>query len=483
MIRLDDVLPVKQYYALTEKLMSPEFPWFWANPYIVSTAPKDQLFQFVHHFVAEKNIKSGQYEVVRPIIQAITDRTNIKIKSIIRVKANLIPRIVTCEEWENNLIHQDMKVSGDYISVIYYVNDCDGDTIVYDDDKNTVAARSTPSRNACLIIDSKLWHRSSVPKNNKRRVIINFVFEVESTEIKLVEEPIKYALPLLAITTDNSIVKYDANTNTTLTTVSNLTELTSSELEGLGRSTLRPFGMAVEEEKVYIASNNKLAVYSQQDLSHIESIDVPLYINTHQIIKDGNVIYTCNTSTNTIGIYDIEAKQNWFLDVVTLQYVSLPHEPKHVDEYDTAHVNSLFDAGDKVYFCLHNKGKKSSEYGWIDKATREARIIASTGSCGHNVIVKDDVLYTLSTKTGEMHTVNLSTNKKNAFKIADSTTTFLRGMVYHNGKFIVGCSVNFKTSNNTKHSYLAEIDLIAGTLKKHELPTVLAINDIQVLNG
>jgi uracil-DNA glycosylase len=75
---------------------------------------------------------------------------------------------------------------------------------------------------------------------------------------------------------------------------------------------------------------------------------------------------------------------------------------------------------------------------------------------------------------------SINTKKENRYKVVDPSTTFIRGLIYTNGKFLIGCSVNFKTPNPIKHSYIAEVDIIAGTLKKHDLEGIKAINDMQI---
>ncbi|MEI6531954.1 MAG: DUF6817 domain-containing protein [Chlamydiota bacterium] len=125
--------------------------------------------------------------MVEPIIYYLKKRTDIKIKNFVRIKANLIPRIVQTEEWLENLIHQDMSGEGHFISLIYYIDDSDGETTIYQDDMKTAIEKITPTANKGTLIDSKTWHRSAVPFTHKRRMVINFVFEVESPHISLLD--------------------------------------------------------------------------------------------------------------------------------------------------------------------------------------------------------------------------------------------------------------------------------------------------------
>jgi hypothetical protein len=473
---IENLLPPKQAYELKNIILSKPFNWFW-NDHIVT---KMSLFQFTHSFYKEKTIISKHYNLIIPIIYEITQKTNIKIKAIYRIKANLIPNIVTNKKLESNLIHQD-KIDGNYISVIYYVHDCDGDTIIYANDKKTIVNTNTPKENSCYILNSKTYHRSSIPKKNPRRVAINFIFEVESTDIKLVNGNETKLFPDLVISSDQGFFVYNINKNKFLNKPCFLKELNCKNLEGQGRPTFRPFGIAVDKDSIYIASNNKLGKFNKKTNEFESLVDVPLYLNTHQILKDDDTLYVCNTSTDTIGIYKLNRDYNIFFDVNVLSITNKPLSPiNRRHEKDTRHVNSLFDDGDNIWFCLHNKGLHPSEYGYFNKVTLQAQIVYSSGFAGHGIVIKDNFLYTLSTGTGELIAVDLNTKKENRYKVVDLSTTFIRGLIYTNGKFLIGCSVNFKTLNPIKHSYIAEVDIIAGTLKKHDLEGIQAINDMQI---
>jgi hypothetical protein len=483
---IENLLAPKQAYELQNAILSKPFPWFWGSPNIQAYAPDDELFQLTHTFYSKNTIKSKYYNLINPIVYSIVQKTNINIKSIFRIKANLIPRIVTNNIWENNLTHKDLLDDGNFISVIYYIHDCDGDTVVYDDNKKTVVDRNTPKANSCYILNSKTWHRSSVPKENKRRVVINFVFEVESTDIKLIDKVKKSTYPHIIFTpiTSNNIsyIVYDLNLDKAVHIQKNQPELVCTLLEGQGRPSFRPFGVTTDNNNIYIASNDRLGKFNKQTHLLEKLINIPLFINTHQIIKDTDAVYVANTSTDTIGIYNLTTNQNIFIDVNTLKTTQKPKTPSFYNKQDTRHINSLFDDGANIWFCLHNNGLKPSEYGYFNKTTLQAQIIHSTGYKGHGIIIKDNFLYTLSTGTGELIAVDLNTKKENRYKVVDPNTTFLRGLIYTNGKFLIGCSVNFKILNSIKHSYIAEVDIIAGTLKKHDLEGIRAINDMQVIN-
>ena len=61
-----------------------------------------------------------------------------------------------------------------HFSCIYYVNDSDGDTVFYDNDKNIIK-KVSPKKGRIIFFEGSINHSGSRPKN-KHRIIINFNF-------------------------------------------------------------------------------------------------------------------------------------------------------------------------------------------------------------------------------------------------------------------------------------------------------------------
>ena len=121
---------------------------------------KDTVYQYIHMIPRDGN------ELVRPILDVAYKHLNIKWG--IRIKVNkLLPQDLT-DKQEESLWHKDRDESG-YISLIYYVNDSDGDTEVGD-------YKNTPKAGEMIYFDSNVTHKPSLPTQGER-TIINFIFE------------------------------------------------------------------------------------------------------------------------------------------------------------------------------------------------------------------------------------------------------------------------------------------------------------------
>ena len=169
---IKNFLPTDYVTDLTNVLESQggnntSFPWYFNSR---TGAPiKDVTFkdtsQLVHVFWANprefQNDHVSQYwGLVRPILYFVRDKCDIEYKTIIRVKANLLIPQLNFTEDDFNLPHVDHADKKNYLNIIYFVNDSDGDTFIFDGDPPslTIKQRITPEANSILIFDGDLYH-------------------------------------------------------------------------------------------------------------------------------------------------------------------------------------------------------------------------------------------------------------------------------------------------------------------------------------
>lgn len=138
--------------------------------------------QFVHGIADGNKPMSPMYQTVLPILWFFEKESGRKIKNIMRIKANCLTR--DGDEVKYNPPHIDIYATG-FTSLIYYVDDSDGDTILFDkyiEDGFTdlkIEHRVTPKKGSAFMIDSNQLHSSSCPIKNRSRMVINFVLELE----------------------------------------------------------------------------------------------------------------------------------------------------------------------------------------------------------------------------------------------------------------------------------------------------------------
>jgi hypothetical protein len=138
--------------------------------------------QFVHGITDMNKPVSPMHPLVLPILWFFEKETGLQIKNIMRIKANCLTR--DGFEVKYNSPHIDIYEKG-YTSLIYYINDSDGDTILFDktiDQGFTdlkIIKRVTPKKGNAFMIPSNQLHASSCPIDTKQRMVINFVLELE----------------------------------------------------------------------------------------------------------------------------------------------------------------------------------------------------------------------------------------------------------------------------------------------------------------
>ena len=176
---IDNFLPPSLHAIIKQELLNDFFPWYF-NCSIAYKNDIPHSFQFTHNFYSDDAVNSDWYKTVQPILFIIEEKLNVKLKRVLRIKANLNTQNPLLNPKDN--IHQDLpEECGDakFMTLLYYVNDSDGDTLIFDDDKETITNKITPQDNKAVWFDSKIWHASSPPVENKRRVVINLIVEVE----------------------------------------------------------------------------------------------------------------------------------------------------------------------------------------------------------------------------------------------------------------------------------------------------------------
>lgn len=191
---IDNFMPPSQFSKLQEWILSADFPWFYIEH--VSLDPIDNNIKNVEavetdgyahlFFDREWNTEALTYTRLDDFNNTLEDKLGITRNEIIRSRASIKhPKIGYTEE-NFNLPHVDYFFP--HLSLIYYINDSDGDTRIFNEkftpvsngqnlgisfDTFTVKTTVKPKANRLLIINGLQYHTASNPINSKRRVIFN----------------------------------------------------------------------------------------------------------------------------------------------------------------------------------------------------------------------------------------------------------------------------------------------------------------------
>jgi hypothetical protein len=186
---IDNLLPKRYEEHLEKLLLGEQFPWFlnqWTvQPGYLKKVPEIDkniidVPQFTHRFFLYGDTISPLQSELFPLLILLEKETgNSYVDRLLRVKANLITKQPNFPDNYYNPAHVDDHDSNE--TLLYYVNDSDGDTILFNEkhgsDSLTIKETCSPKRGRCILFDSSFLHSSTPPRNTEFRAVINFVFK------------------------------------------------------------------------------------------------------------------------------------------------------------------------------------------------------------------------------------------------------------------------------------------------------------------
>ena len=193
---IKNLLPKTYADEIEASLCSEKFPWHYnSTTYnkhdvdlgFVFNEETEDTGQFTHSILSRKNQhKSEYFGLIFPILVLLEKETDKEFTSrLVRIKCNLITREANYNENFHNPAHVDVAGLDTAESLVYYVNDSDGDTFMFNEyinpsnkkQKITLKDRVSPEKGKMILFNSTKLHASSPPRINKSRIVINFVFE------------------------------------------------------------------------------------------------------------------------------------------------------------------------------------------------------------------------------------------------------------------------------------------------------------------
>jgi hypothetical protein len=155
---IDNFLHPSDAKKLQEEIMSPMFPWGFADKIAGNeNGYSNQDIYFLHTIYDDNKPCSNTWNMMMPFLDFL------KPKALIRAKVNMY---LPTEELYHHHPHVDQMYP--HYGALYYVNDNDGVTTMHDGTEVESVA------NRLVLFDSSLEHSSSSCTNAQRRVTINF---------------------------------------------------------------------------------------------------------------------------------------------------------------------------------------------------------------------------------------------------------------------------------------------------------------------
>ena len=148
---------------------------------------------FSHGLVIEGQQDSMYWSLFRPILYFFTQKTGVKVNKVIRVRLRLTFQHPDRNEFLFNKPHTDLfEFNQPYKTLVYYINDSDGDTFIFDklfnksedldnaleDIDKKIILQNTPKQGDAIYFDGHQYHAGNSPIKYKHRYVINFDFTV-----------------------------------------------------------------------------------------------------------------------------------------------------------------------------------------------------------------------------------------------------------------------------------------------------------------
>jgi len=190
---LENAIPKSYQDDVEELLYSMEFPWFANHEYFANS---DKYSLGFTHLACNDgpdrpkgSTASPFLNRLLPIWYTMEDMLGQELQKLMRLRCGLL---VPSENSKTIVGNVDTVDAGDephldflcpHWTALYYVNDSDGDTIVYNETKNsneyTELTRSSPKKGKIFIFNGEHYHSSSKPTFGYSRCVLTFNFTTD----------------------------------------------------------------------------------------------------------------------------------------------------------------------------------------------------------------------------------------------------------------------------------------------------------------
>ena len=192
-ISKENALPRAYQDEIERLLYSMDFPWFANHEHFLNT--NTYSLGFTHLALNDGpdlpkgTTASTYFNQLLPIWYTMGDILGKELGKLLRLRCGLLVPSMSSNTIISNV---DTVAGGDEAHIdflcphwtgLYYVNDSDGDTVVYNEtkpsDNYTVLTTSTPKKGKMFIFNGKHYHSSSKPTEGYYRCVLTFNFTTE----------------------------------------------------------------------------------------------------------------------------------------------------------------------------------------------------------------------------------------------------------------------------------------------------------------
>ena len=174
----DDCVSRDVIYEIEKVLLEREYRWSYIGHTVTPSSPDPQMSHILFAYdpltqLKVNYIKSKFSYVLNYLFEDINKNTDLNLseRTLYRAKSTILfpPSKKQKQESDIHIDYDEIEVD----NLLYYVNDSDGDTILYENDKKTVMKRISPKAGRFVYFDGDIPHCASRPVENLKRMVIN----------------------------------------------------------------------------------------------------------------------------------------------------------------------------------------------------------------------------------------------------------------------------------------------------------------------
>lgn len=158
------------------------------NPYL---DPNVSDYGGFYHLLFDEGIpRSESINLFAPILENYCKIFKKEILEIFRIRMRFTHPIPNHTHTKYAAPHVDFKSDKDFTTMVYYVDNSDGDTILFSklhlpgveeynpiiEEKLTEVFRQTPKKGEAIVFNGHRYHAGNYPINYGKRIVINFDF-------------------------------------------------------------------------------------------------------------------------------------------------------------------------------------------------------------------------------------------------------------------------------------------------------------------
>jgi len=148
------------------------FPWYFNEKITTHEVEKGDKNSGFSNLIYdwEREYQSEHFDMLIPILYESLDKIGLVLRDLLRVRVGMFVKN-QCGD-NHHLPHVDYDF--DHHTMLYYVIDSDGPTYIWGDKEYKI----DPKKGRCVFFPGNLFHASSTPKDNPKRIVINYNFKI-----------------------------------------------------------------------------------------------------------------------------------------------------------------------------------------------------------------------------------------------------------------------------------------------------------------